>query len=437
MTPARSGGDTADLVLTGGGGAARCVLLALAGADLAGRLPRPLRVVVVDPVPAGDHPARHRTWCSWGVADPLLSPVVHASWRHVRVRDGARDLVLDLDPLRYRLVRSDDLEEHVAEQVARAPGLLVDHVATTATSVADDGPGRARVDLADGDHIRASLVLDSRPARPVRPGSVFWWQHFRGWTLPAGAVADRPAGADGAVDLMDFRTPQPARGLSFGYVLPLPDGRSLAEYTEFSPERLDDAGYDRALRDYLGLLGVDPAVVPDHVETGAIPMTDARFARRAGDRVLRIGTAGGATRGSTGYTFAAMLRDARAVAGLVGAGGLGRPGRLHLPAPYPRRHRWIDAVQLRALDAGLVAGPRFFVDLFERRPAGQVLRFLDGLTSPAEEVAVMSGAPTLPMTRAAAQDARARVARTVRRRRPPSPPPVPAPPVPAPPVLRS
>ncbi|WP_336923966.1 lycopene cyclase family protein [Aquipuribacter sp. SD81] len=405
MTPTAPPPQRVDVLLAGGGGAARTVLLALAGAAHAGRLPGPLRVLVVDPVDPHDTEAAHRTWCSWGEPDTLLEPVVAAAWRHVRVRDARHDLVLDLDPLRYRLVRSADLAEHVEQRLTTAPGLAVEHV-TAAVTALDERPD-GTVDVSwPGGSARARLVLDSRPVRPARPGSVFWWQHFRGWTLPAGAVP----GLDPAVaELMDFRTPQPERGLSFGYVLPLPDGRALAEYTEFSPARLDDAGYDRALRAYLDRLGVAAGVQPEHVETGAIPMTDARFARSAGPRVLRLGTAGGATRGSTGYTFSAMLRDARAVTDLLERGALAGTAPLHLPAPYPRRHRWFDAVQLRALEDGLVDGPAFFVRLFRRQPATRVLRFLDGATHVAEDVAVMSGAPAVAMTRAAAADGLARV----------------------------
>ncbi len=396
-----------DLALLGAGGAGLTVLLALAEADLGAGLPRPVRVLVVDPVPDDDVRARHRTWCFWGEQHGAVGPAVHATWRHVRVREGDRDLVLDLDPLRYHLVRSDDLAAHVADRVARAPRLHVERVQAPAEQVTSC-EDHAHL-LAAGRTRTARLVLDSRPARPSRPGAVWWWQHFRGWTLPAGAL---PAQTGPRVaDLMDFRTAQPAEGLSFGYVLPLPDGRALAEYTEFSPARLDDAGYDRALRAYLRLLGVDPGVRPEHVETGAIPMTDAGFERRPGPRVLRVGTAGGATRGSTGYTFSAMLRDGRAVADLVASGGLERPGPLRLPPSYPARHRWMDSVQLQALAAGRLDGPRFFTDLFQRRPAAEVLRFLDGTTTLAQEAAVMSASPTWAMVRTAGDDAVGRLRR--------------------------
>lgn len=419
--------DAADVVLVGAGGAGLAVLHALAHRDLTVGLPAPVRVVVVDPVPDDDTDARHRTWCFWATGDVSVAPAVHASWRHVHVSDATRDLVLDLDPYRYHLVRSQDLAAVVADQVARAPRLHVERVVAAAEQVVSCRD-HAHVEVA-GRSLRAGLVLDSRPARPARPGSVFWWQHFRGWTLPAGSLPERRHPGPVA-SLMDFRTAQPAAGLSFGYLLPLPDGRALAEYTEFSPARLDDAGYDAALRGYLDLLGVGSDVVPDHVETGAIPMTDGTFTRHVGSRVVRIGTAGGATRGSTGYTFAAMLRDGAAVADLVADGALGRRGPVRLHPSYPARHRWMDAVQLQALDAGRIDGPRFFTDLFDRRPAGQVLRFLDGTTDVTEDLGIMAASPTLPMAWTAVQDGLLRLRAGLGRRSPGAAPPVPAVPVP-------
>ena len=195
--------------------------------------------------------------------------------------------------------------------------------------------------------MRAGWALDSRPRQPVRAGRTNWLQHFRGWWLGA----DRPAFDPDRAVLMDFRTPQPARGVSFGYVLPVSDRFALVEYTEFSPAVLDGAAYDTALRGYARLLGLDlGALRVREVEDGVIPMTDGP----SGPSHPPRGAArhrGRGTRPSTGFTFSAMARQADQIARAVGA------GRPPVPAaPYPPRHRWMDAVQLRALDRGLVDG---------------------------------------------------------------------------------
>ncbi|MFG2103496.1 lycopene cyclase family protein [Micromonospora echinaurantiaca] len=387
-----------DLALVGGGGAASLVLAAL---DRHGV--RDLRVAVVDPV---HKRGQDRTWAFWDRPGNDLDPVLSASWRQVEVVTAARRRVLDLGPLRYAMLRSGPVYDRAAEAERR---LGVTRIVAAADALDDDGE-RVLVRTGGTTVLRASWVLDSRPRPPRRPGRTNWLQHFRGWWL----ASETPLfDADRAV-LMDFRTPQPTRGVSFGYVLPVSDRYALVEYTEFSPAPLTDAGYDAALAGYRDLLGLDPArLTVREVEDGVIPMTDAPFDAHPSPRVVRLGTAGGATRPSTGFTFSAMRRQADQVARALAT------GRPPVPAPaYPRRHLWMDAVALRALDRGGVSGPDFFDRLFDRNPAERVLRFLDGATSPVEELAVMSSTRLPPMVAATAGDAAARLrARLVSGRR--------------------
>jgi len=133
-------------------------------------------------------------------------------------------------------------------------------------------------------------------------------------------------------------------------------------------------------------------------EQGIIPMTDGRFPRRAGSAVFRIGTAGGATRPATGYTFAAVRRQSHAVAAAFAAGRRPVP-----PAPYPARALAMDAAMLRALATGRVAGADVFTGLFRHVPAERLLRFLDGRTGPAEDVMVGVRTPVAPMLRTVAE----------------------------------
>ncbi|GIE83499.1 lycopene cyclase [Actinoplanes philippinensis] len=381
---------TVDLALVGGGGAASLVLAALDRHHLPG-----VRVAIVDPV---HKRGQDRTWAFWGSPGTFLDPLLSAAWDAVDVITPGAPRTLSLRPLRYAMLRSAPLYDLAGAAEQRLGAIRL----TTAAGALDDDGSRVVVrDERGAPLVDAGWVLDSRPCPPARSGRTHWLQHFRGWWLESA----RPLFDPRRAVLMDFRTPQPPRGVSFGYVLPVSDRFALVEYTEFSPSVLSGDEYDTALRGYLTLLGIDESTVRvAEVENGVIPMTDGVFEPRPSPRVVRLGTAGGATRPSTGFTFTAMARQADRIAGEVAA------GRPPLPGPaYPARHRWMDAVQLRALDRGLTDGVAFFGRLFDRNPPERVLRFLDGATSWREDLTLMASAPLLPMMRAAAGDAAARL----------------------------
>ncbi|MER5740415.1 MULTISPECIES: lycopene cyclase family protein [unclassified Streptomyces] len=369
-----------------------------AGLSLAWRLLAPPpgvtapAVVLVDPPPGPLRPPP-RTWCYWEEGPGDYDPWLTTSWGRVRLHtpDG-RPLRRDLGGLRYKMLTS---ESFTAGVEPRLTGLR--RLQAVAETVADRPDGvTVTCRAADGtEHrVHARWAFDSRPPAPGPPARVRLLQHFQGWFVRTR----RPAFAPDAVDLMDFRTPQPRHGLSFGYVLPLSPHEALVEYTEFGAAPLPDRAYHDALRHYTGsVLGLGDFEVRA-VERGRIPMSDARHAPRAGRSTFRVGGAAGAVRPSTGYAFAAIQRQTRAVAALV------HRGREPLPPPaYPRRALAMDAVLLRGIDTGRVSGPDVLARLFEKIPAERLLRFLDGGTNPAEEFRIGLHTPVLPMLRTTAE----------------------------------
>lgn len=366
-----------DVAVVGAGAAGLSLAVELA------RLPHLSSVLIA--APPGPLAAPERTWCTWQVGRPSWDEAVCARWDVVAVHgpDGsARHL--DLAPLQYTMVRSRDYEELAGRRLGSV------HRRTAEVTSVEDGPDAAVVRTRDGEAVRARWVFDSRPAAPLPDGRTHLLQHFRGWTVRTRQDAFDPS----AAGLMDFRTPQPARGVSFGYVLPTSAREALVEWTGFTREPLTTPEYDDRLASYAAdVLGLSEYDVV-RTEQGAIPMTDATFPRRLGRRVFRIGTAGGATRPSTGYTFTGVHRQTRAVADAL------RDGRDPVPpSPWSRRHLAMDAIMLRALDTGRLRGAEFFTGLFDRQPASRVLRFLDGDTTLAEDLAVMRASPLGAMVR--------------------------------------
>jgi lycopene beta-cyclase len=379
----------ADVTVVGAGAAGLSLAVRLAE-PRRGATPAP-RVLLVE-APPGPLRSPDRTWCYWEAGEGPYDSLLAASWDRLRVYapDGA---VIDrsLGPLRYKMLRSHRFEGAMGQ---RLDAYGADVRRLTVDAVRDAG-GEAVVRGRDTSgapaELRSGLVFDSRPPRELPAARTTLLQHFRGWFVRT----DAPVFDPGAAVLMDFRLPQPARGLAFGYVLPSSPHEALVEYTEISPAVLDEAAYERALRQYCAsVLELGDYHVRER-EQGVIPMTDGRFPRGSGRRVFLIGSAGGATRPSTGYTFAAIQRQSRDLAEAVRDGRSPR----RAPAPHGRRARAMDAVLLHALNSGRVDGAQFFTRLFSSVPTEQVLRFLDGATSPFEDFGIGLRTPVAPMLR--------------------------------------
>jgi len=365
-----------------------------AGLSLAYRLaalPRPPEVVLVDAPPGPLRPPA-RTWCFWEEPGGPYDTALTARWERLRVRgpDGAA-VVRSAAPLEYKMLRSASFEELVARRLDRCP-----QVRRTQAAVREvrplPGGAEVRGTGPDGEplKLRARWVYDSRPPRALPAARTTLLQHFLGWFVRTEEAVFEP----GVADLMDFDCPQPARGLAFVYLLPLSASEALVEYTVFSRAPLPQEAYEEALRGHLTRRHGRAAYAVAGVERGVIPMTDGRFPRRLGEAVFAIGTAGGATRPATGYTFAAVQRQARAVAEAYAAGRAPVP-----PAAYPARAGLMDAVLLRGLDTGRVDGPRALTGLFRSVPTERLLRFLDGATGLREDLAIGLRMPVPPMLR--------------------------------------
>jgi lycopene beta-cyclase len=361
-----------DLIVAGAGPAGLALLWALDGVGLGH-----LRVLLVDRlVRRGDD----RTWCYWEAeAGPFEHLVAHR-WHALDVHGpdaAAPGRRLDIAPYAYKMIRGGDFFAALDAWLAGRPQVerRVGRVASIRT-VGD----RAVAEI-DGEVVDAVWAFDATDvAEDVPDGYHRLLQHFLGWEVTTPDDRFDPQ----AATFMDFRVPQ-RDGTCFVYVLPTSRRTALVEHTVFSPSTWARAAYEAELRGYLGgVLGIAGYDV-GRTEYGVIPMTDRPFPVGRGPRVVTIGTAGGQTKPSTGFTFRRVVRHGRAL-----AEALARTGRPHLRLPRWRRHAWMDAVLLRALATGRQDGAAFFSRLLDRNPPARVLAFLDEETRLHQEVALMA-----------------------------------------------
>jgi lycopene beta-cyclase len=125
-------------------------------------------------------------------------------------------------------------------------------------------------------------------------------------------------------------------------------------------------------------------------------MTNAEFdLKSTSKKIINIGTAGGYSKPSTGYTFMRIqVLCAQVVAQLAAQ----KPIKI---TPTNALFMAYDSIFLDVFDKNRVAPKTVFTYLFKKNKAGLVLRFLDEKTTMAQNLKIMSSVPIVPFVKAA------------------------------------
>jgi lycopene beta-cyclase len=340
------------------------------------------RILLVDKAPKQ---ANDRTWCFWQKEEGLFEPIVYKQWQKLWFHGDKYSAELQLGPYHYKMIRGADFYQYCFEKIRGHSN--IDILFETVEEVFSDAETGVVI---NGEKIYADYVFNSilfnRPS--LRSNEYWLLQHFMGW------VIETPEdGLDGNIGtLMDFRIDQ-SNGTAFCYVLPFSSRKALVEYTLFSTELLEQKQYENSLQKYIKEHLKLPSFQVIEKEFGVIPMTNYKFPPRQ-NNIINIGTAGGQTKGSSGYTFNFIQKHSKAI-----VDSLVNNGKPFISSS-PVRFNFYDSVLLKVLSDGLVPGVNVFTDLFKKNEVQKVLRFLDNETNLAEEVKIISTLPTLPFLQA-------------------------------------
>ncbi|MBC7874588.1 MAG: lycopene cyclase [Ferruginibacter sp.] len=330
-----------------------------------------------------------RTWCFWETGAGLFDPIVYKKWNTAWFHGKEFSRLLELAPYQYKLVRGIDFYEYCFALVRQHPNF---EITTGDIQEIKTGAGQAWIQTGAGK-LFASYIFNSilfeKPE--LKKGEYYLLQHFKGWIIETAI----PVFNTQEATLMDFRVSQ-QRGTTFVYVMPFTATSALVEYTLFTGELLEPARYDEGLRNYIDEFIHPGAYQVVEEEFGVIPMTNHKFPRGAG-QIVNIGTAGGQTKPSSGYTFRFIQKhSARIVENLIKKGD-----------PYitltggTGRFRFYDSTLLHILQYNKLPGDKIFTGLFKKNKPRQVLRFLDNESSLSDELKIISSLPTWPFLKAA------------------------------------
>ena len=329
-----------------------------------------------------------RTWCYWEKDAGLFEEIVYRKWSKAWFHGSGYSSLKDLGAYSYKMIRGVDFYNHCYGFIARSGRVDVFHETVNGIENKDGGVlVSAGNQIFRGDFAFNSILFE----QPVlEDKTLYLLQHFKGWIIETKEPVFDPE----KPTLMDFRVGQ-EEGTTFVYVMPFSATRALVEFTLFTPSLLEQKAYDEGLsnylRDYLNI--TDYNLLEE--EFGVIPMTDHEFPTHVGN-IIHMGTAGGQTKPSSGYTFRFIQKHAAAV-----VRALVETGKPFVAQPvWEKRFMWYDRVLLHMLFHKKMPGSRIFTLLFSRNPIQRIFKFLDNETSVGQELTLLNTLPQWPFMKA-------------------------------------
>lgn len=345
------------------------------------------KILLLEKAPKSDN---DRTWCFWEKEVGLFEDIVYKKWPLLWFHgiDGY-SAINDISPYEYKLIRGIDFYNYCFEIINSSENITVKY-GDVERCVSEDSETYV---VFNGDKIYAEYIFNSILfERPVMGKNEYYLlQHFKGWFIKTDEPVFDPAKAT----LMDFRVEQHDE-TRFVYVMPFSETEALVEYTLFSEKLLSDEEYSRELKDYCERFLALKTFKILQEESGAIPMTNHKFPARE-NNIINIGTAGGQTKASSGYTFRFIQKNSAAiVSALINSG---KPFTVNSFAG--RRFGMYDSTLLNILYNKKLPGAEVFTILMKNNAMKDVLKFLDNETSVVEELRIIRCLPALTFLRSA------------------------------------
>ena len=323
-----------------------------------------------------------RTWCYWEMRPGWFEEIVHHRWKQIDIYSNEFSARYDLLPYEYKMIRGIDLYNYVLNKAVQNKNITIVYEEvqsihsneTTATVTTNNNEYLA-------DYVFNSILLNNWQQQALQQKKIFVLsQHFKGWLIET----KKDIFNDQVATFMDFRVDQ-IKGTAFVYALPVSKKQALVEYTLFSENILEQEEYDAALEAYIHKYLAIKKFTVQHSEWGIIPMTNYNFPKGE-NRIINIGTAGGQTKGSSGYTFQFIQKHAEKIVDAL----IHEKDPLNVQTIFEKRFRTYDGILLNVLKNKKMSGDKLFTQLFQKNAPQSVLKFLDNETNIKEELKIMN-----------------------------------------------
>lgn len=332
-----------------------------------------------------------RTWCFWEEGRGEWDDILTKTWTNIYFGSDKYSEKIDISPYSYKMIRSEAFYNSLWKAIDKKSNItfLVRSISSfketkngveVITFERENEFGEVINEfIYTGKKLFTSLTTfgdyNFQKKYPVLK------QHFVGWFVKTKVNAFD----DSTATFMDFTVPQNGN-TRFMYMLPIDKKTALFEYTLFSKKLLQLSDYENSISDYLNNKNIYDFEIIEK-EKGSIPMTAFRFDKLNSKHILNIGTAGGWTKASTGYTFYNTCKKTKALIEFLKQEN--NLSKFHKKSKY----HFYDLIFLDVLANYNAEGAALFSTMFKKADIKTIFKFLDEDSTFFEDLKIILSVP--------------------------------------------
>ena len=300
---------------------------------------------------------RDKTWSFWKVSSHNFDDCVKKSWKEFSIKTPSDSKIIKCDNFPYQSIDSGLFYKKINDRLAKNKNIkFFKNIKELNTE--------------------NTFVFNSVPSLQNNKSNL--WQHFHGIEIET----DKDFFDDNIVDLMDFDCDQ-RNDVHFFYVLPFSKNKAMIETTWLSKEDKSLKDYDSQMKGYMNRLGLQDYKI-SFKEEGAIPLFHPLNKKEKNK--INIGTAGGMTRLSTGYTFLNIQEHSKYIR--MNIENIRNTKKYELAKKY----QFLDKVFLRVLEKHPNKMPSIFSNMFSAS-SDNVIKFLSNKSNFLEDFSIILKMP--------------------------------------------
>ena len=352
-----------DYIICGGGASG----LLLSNALLSDKHFNDKKILIIEKESKTDN---DKTFGFWNDKESVLDNIVFKEWEYAEFRDFNSHNSFLLSPYKYKMIKSNEFYLYIGDKISKASNFT--YLNSTVNEI-DQVNNTVKTN--DGE-FSSSIIFSSIYNEVSFKKYPLLKQHFIGWTIET----KNESFDDNKITFMDFSVDQKDE-IRFMYILPFSKNKALIEYTLFSSDIISDDEYEKEIKAYLKKKNILNYSIVEK-EKGMIPMTCYPFFENNTDTYFQIGTAGGWSKPSTGYTIKNSIEKIDIIINSL------KHNKPLSKIRFKNRFWYYDLLFLDVLIASKGKGSQVFSDLFKNNDPIKIFKFLDEKTSVMEELSI-------------------------------------------------